>query len=499
MSRKVELSKVKLNAIIGYIFFALYALANFVMSPILVQYLGVSHFGIWKTAGRFFEFANLADGRSSQALKWIIANKQVNSTDSERKQFIGAAYKIWLRFIPLVLVVLTTMVFYFPIFAKGVKQSEIELIMGVGLILATNILIMPLWEIPEAVLIGTNNGYWAKSIQIFYLFILNLAMYLLLTNGYGLLALSLAFLTSTVLIVLTMGLLAKIRIQWFSVKKPNKKQISEFWKFSGWVWSWVMIEKLLLVSDLMLFVFLIGVSFVTAYSFSSFVALFGLSITLMMGSAMTPYIARLRSEGNSIDLEKTVKFCRELALYLVLLIAGGILVLNQSFVELWAGKEFYLGNKLNLLIALSFIQIALIRNEAQIHDVGLQIKNRVLLGGFGIFLGGGLAILLFTYIKQDPVWVLTGLIGGRLIMSVIFPILVVKSFGGAISIHRYLLGGIILYFCYHFGATSCGSWVDFIYAAGIIFILLSITFIPIVFSKHSLSVLGRFFIARIFP
>jgi len=491
MNRRVELSKVKLNALVGYIFFFLYALANFIMSPVLLQYLGVTHFGVWKTAGRFFEFANIADGRSAQALKWVIANKQGSSTDIERRQFVGAALIVWLRFIPLVLVVLGLMVCFFPDFIKGIDISEVDLILGLGLILSANILIMPMMEIPEAVLIGTNHGYLAKGIQILYLLIFNFVMYQLLIGGYGLLVISVTLLFSTFLTALTTGFVAKAKIQWFSLTWPTKDVVSEFWRFSGWVWVWAIVEKILLLSELMLFASLIGVSFVAYYSFSSFVLLFGLSITLMAGAAITPYLGRLRAESDEAGFERLMNVYRELVLYLVLLIACGVLLLNQSFVSLWVGNEFYLGAVMNLLITVSFVQVALIRSEAQIHDVGLKIKNRVLFGVLGVVLGIAASAGLFMYIEPTPEWILTGLICGRFIMTVMFPRLVTKSMGGSVPLSRYLFGAAILYFCSSYGSIDSNTWLDFIFVTGAVFLILSIVLLPVAFSKKSLILLRK--------
>ena len=102
--------KVKLNAVAGYTHFAISSLLVFFVSPFLVKFLGVSVFGMWKSIEKILSFASIADGRSAQALKWVIANDESSNDLDYKKQFVGSALKIWLYFLPFVTLIVFLLV-----------------------------------------------------------------------------------------------------------------------------------------------------------------------------------------------------------------------------------------------------------------------------------------------------------------------------------------------------------------------------------------------------
>ena len=76
-------------------FFAYYAnfiataVIGFFINPLMLAALGPLVFGVWKSLQRYLDFATLADGRSAQALKWIVASRS-NLPDDEKRRDIGA-------------------------------------------------------------------------------------------------------------------------------------------------------------------------------------------------------------------------------------------------------------------------------------------------------------------------------------------------------------------------------------------------------------------------
>ena len=101
-----------------------------------------------------------------------------------------------------------------------------------------------------------------------------------------------------------------------------------------------------------------------------------------------------------------------------------ILMLNHSFVSLWAGEELFIGSLENLLIVILMVQLLLIRNEAFLIDVSLDIKKKVLLGVSSILLSSLFAILGYYYIDNSIVVIFIGIFLGRLHVLSIFPIIV---------------------------------------------------------------------------
>ncbi len=456
-------TKIKLNVLTGYLYFFVYAFINFLISPFLVSYLGPYHFGIWKSVNRIFDLASFSDGRSSQALKWVIANKLETSSDREKSQIIGGAIKIWLFFLPLMVLVISLLYYFLPILIKDIRIDDNQLIQGMGVILGVNILLKPLLEMPDAVLIGSNNSYVSKSIQIFWLVTSNIIMAYLVFIGYGIIQLASVLTVTTFINGACVLFITRRKFSWLSPVKPNKKQINDFFSYSKWILMWSFVEKLLLSTEILVLGFFLGAIAVANYTFTSFIAQFGLSVSLIFGSSITPYIGKLLSKQDNRASELILMF-RESIMFITIIIASCMLIFNKSFVSLWVGTSYYLGDMINLLIVISFIQITWIRSESQVHDLGLLIKQRVIWGVLSSILSFLLAYLFFELSNGSMEYIFLGIIIGRLIMNLLIPRIVTKDLNVCpINIKKYGLAFLILVSSFYLGSIILlEDWFSFV-------------------------------------
>src|SRR5690606_14668236 len=109
----------------------------------------------------------------------------------------------------------------------------------------------------------------------------------------------------------------------------------------------------------------------------------------------------------------------QVVIAIALIAAGGTLLFNRSFVMLWAGEEYYLGSKLNLLIALAFCQIALLRCDAQVLDATLNVRCRAIMGASVSVIAVVGAVAAFRFTAQIEASYLA-LLGARLILNVTY-------------------------------------------------------------------------------
>ena len=64
-----------------------------VVTPMVVNGLGSSLFGVWQILGRLITYVHAADGRPTQALKWVIANQQVVDDDEAKRRMLAARWE----------------------------------------------------------------------------------------------------------------------------------------------------------------------------------------------------------------------------------------------------------------------------------------------------------------------------------------------------------------------------------------------------------------------
>jgi len=417
------LKGIKKNALANYLNFGINSILLFFLNPLLVKYLGTATFGTWKAVQKYLDFTSIADGRSTQALKWIIASEASNTQVDEKQQAIGSAIVVWLFFLPFLLIISALIIYFLPFSIKNVEVSEYGMIRSVGIILVLNIILNPLLGIPDAVLVGLNKGFKSTRITTFWFIISNLMMALLAYQGYGIVTLSIVVVLTTILNGLSVLIICKKDTEWFDYQRPPKRQIKKFFNFSSFILLWSLVARLLSSSELLVISFVLGPVIITKYTFTSYVVQFGVTISMLAVSSITPSLGRIIGEKEFEKAITIVRGTRNLTFGFSIIFASLILVLNPSFVKLWMGSDYYLGNTVNGLIALSLLQLILVRNEALIQDLGLNIKGKVIIGVGSSFLSICCAVLLFKYFNSIE-YIFIGIILGRLPLSISLPLMV---------------------------------------------------------------------------
>ena len=62
---------------------------SFVITPLLVAGLGDYLYGAWRVLERLIGYISPASGRSTQALKWTLANQQASTDYEEKRRYVG--------------------------------------------------------------------------------------------------------------------------------------------------------------------------------------------------------------------------------------------------------------------------------------------------------------------------------------------------------------------------------------------------------------------------
>ena len=447
--------KAKDNASSGLLFFATKILVTLIMNPLLIQFLGSSHFGIWKSIENFLGFASVADGKATQALKWTIANQE-SSTDFDRKRrLLSSALYIWIAFLPLMSILIGLFVYFSPELIKGVDAVDHALIATVFLLLGINLIITPLFGIPESVLIGTNQGKVTYYNDIVWSIVAALLMYMTIVLDFGLEELAYIILSITVLKGLNLLLLTRKRVVWFALLKPDKREVISFFKFSSWVLGWAFISRFLLSSEILLISIFIGSESVSKYIFTAYVAITGVSVAAIITSAVTPGLGMLIGKKDYLKSQKVVRELREFSFTFGVFVGTMVIILNESFISLWTGQELFLGWEINLLIVLLMIQLISIRNEAFLIDLSLNIRTKVLLGVASVLLSFTFAIMSYWHISESISSLLLGILIGRFVLFVMFPFLTNKmidnTFRQFLSFKQILMGVIFI---------SIASWIN---------------------------------------
>lgn len=423
-------SDLKMNTIALYGNFVIVAVIGVIFSPMLVRLLGQEQFGIWKGSLRLLDLTAVADGRATQALKWVVAHDDSREDTANKQRMIGASLLVWCIWLPILLGGLTLVVVGLPSFIGGISERNLPIARLAVMILGANMVMTALLGIPDALLVGTNQGWRSYLLTTFYLVLSNVGMVIAGYLGFGIIGVAASTMIFSVLNGVSTYFVARARIPWLGVKLPSIKQLKQLLNFSNLTMVWMIVRMVMLASDVLLIGYFSGAQLVSRYTFFAYVTQFALSICLMTSSAAAPKLGSLIGSGQMAEAAARLKQLRAMLFCTIIVLAGGIILCNQAFVSLWIGPQFYLGDPANLMMVAVLVQLALIRFEGQIQDVSLTIGKKVLWGAIFTALSFALAAAFYSA-TGSLAMMFTGLLLGRLPLNFVFAMLV----------HRMVPGG----------------------------------------------------------
>ena len=484
--------KSKLNALSSYINYSITAILSFFIQPYLIRLLGNTSFGVLKQIQKLMDFASVADGRASQALKWIIANKS-NSTTDEKRQAVGCSLKVWMYFSPFLIIAIAVIVYILPFSIHNLDKNMQGTVRMVGFILGMNIVLNPLFNIPDAVLVGVNETYKTTYAKTFGHIISTILMVYVAYLGFGIVGITLVTLGISFLVGITIFIICKYSVKWFGIKKPDKKQVSSFLNFSVWVLMWTFVNRLFLAEETLLVAWLIGAEKVTDYTVTSYIYVMALSIALVTTSAAMPGLGNMYGKKDFTACKKIVNSVREINLFMASVFACIILLLNKNFVTLWMGEIYYMGDWVNLLIVLIMVQLILIRNEGQLQDISLDIRSKVLYGLLAAVLGLILGIILYKFTNKLET-IFLGLFIGRVFTSIKFPNLVKQIFSVKNEYGKMFILITLIVLCFFIGKyiPLITNWISFIIIAILLTIIVLLSNYILLLSKENKKIIFKF-------
>ena len=398
------------------------------MNPLLVGGLGAYSFGALQILGRLAGYASAADGRPSQALKWTIARQEASGDHSEKRRTVGSAVVVWFLFLPI----LATLAACLAWLAPGWLSAPPELRDNVRLtaaLLGANLILTNLTDLPRSVLQGGNLGYKRMGLST-----------MVLGGGAGLTALALYFdaglvgvaaaqLATTLLTGLLFYAVVRKYVAWFGVAKPSRHDVRRLGTLSTWFLAWRLIKQLMMASDVVVLGMLHSVEIVAAYSLTKAIpdTLIGM-IAIVVG-AILPGLGRIIGSG---DRSKAVGVRSEIMAltWLVATSVGATVILwNRAFLQLWVGEEYDAGATATLLLIVMAAQLVLIRNDAQIIDLTLDVRHKVLMGAISALVSLACATLLVRVFDLGVTGLCLGFVAGRSILSLDYPWLAGRFLG----------------------------------------------------------------------
>ena len=236
--------------------------------------------------------------------------------------------------------------------------------------------------------------------------------------------------------------LARTYVVWFGASRPARAETRSLASLAAWLAGGDLIAKLLLGSDVLILGTLLSPAAVTTYVLTAYaprpaVAVHGSAV----GAAM-PGLAGLIGERQYGRAALARGDLMILTWLFATAVGTTILLWNRSFVALWVGAEHYGGAVVDLLIVCIAFQTAFIRADAFIIDAALRSWLRVLIAAVAAVVTITLAVVLTRALGIAGLCL--GVLAGRLIQTVAYPVLAGRCVGGSSGVTPATLGRAVL-------------------------------------------------------
>jgi O-antigen/teichoic acid export membrane protein len=486
LSDKGLTKKAYLNALTVVLEYGASLLVGFLVTPLMVVGLGNYLFGLWQVLVRLIGYLTPTSGRPAFALKATLVNQQASTDYDQKRRYVGSSIIIWLLFLPFLIGLGGTVTWFVPYWVHA-PAAYVWIVRAVSGLLVFNTIFDALSSVPQVTLQGENLGYKRMGMSVLLIFVGGALTWLALYLKTGIVG------VAVVGVVLTFGRglfyfgIVKTYSPWFGMSKPQLAETRQMLGLSLWFMGWNLVTSLLLSGDVVVLGLLNSVDSVTNYSLTKYVpeTLIGVIVIIVFG--IMPGLGSIVGTG---DYGRAIRLRDEINsfIWLVATVFGAsVLIWNRVFIGLWVGTNHFAGSIPNLLIIVAATQLAFIRSDGNVIDLTLRMSQKVLLGLLSVTVSVVAASILVGYFKLGIVGLCSGIIGGRLIMSIGYPVLIGRFLNVSLSsqinrMFRPILVASLIFLAAmgvdRFGSIMVGTgikgWLIFILSAGATGIVMSL-------------------------
>ena len=338
-------SQLRIGAVMSYLNMALGTLIPMFYTPVMLSLLGQSEYGLYKLSNTVTSYLSLISfGIGSAVVRYLVKYRSEGDKDGEERMF--GLFNIIFFVIALITLIVGVVIAFNVDLIYGQSLSDNQLFeMTILVVLLTINTAINFSATPYTAVVTCHERFiFLQIVNVFTTVLTPIANIIVLFLGFK----SIGMVVSSLLLTIVVRVIYIIYVKFSIGLKPRYKNmptylIKELLVFSFWIFVSNVVNQLYNATDTVIIgaVPTLATTGVAIYNVGATFTNMMQSFTTGINSVLTPRINTMVFTGSSnIELTDMVIRFGRIQAYIVALVCSGFITFGQSFINLWAGKEY---------------------------------------------------------------------------------------------------------------------------------------------------------------
>lgn len=364
-----KVNQLKTGVVISYINLLIGNIIPFIYTPIMLNILGKSQYGLYGIASSVMGYLNLLNfGIGSAIIRYLTKYTVNNDKKGEQKMF-GLFMFLYTIIAVLIAVIGTIVAFNINVFySSNLTASELETLKVLLLLMTFNTAVFFPFSLYTSVVLAHEKYIFNKVTCVISTILSPAVNLIMLFMGFA----TIGLVISSTILNIVMCLLNAVYCHRKLHIKPDFHQmpfnlLKEIFSFSAFIFLGDIVNMLYWSTDKLILGSMVGTVAVAVYNVGATFNNYVQQISVAISGVLIPRINTLVFKtGKQKELSDMFTKVGRLQFLIISFIVSGFIVFGQQFIVIWAGADYYEAFPVALLVMLP-VTIPLIQN------VGLNI------------------------------------------------------------------------------------------------------------------------------
>lgn len=316
-------------------------LLSFFIAPITVNALGSVYYGIWTLLMQFTGYLWLFDFGVRESVVKFVAQHHAADRKEELVRVVRTAVSVYGAIGLIAMTAVSGLTLALP-YAFNIPPEAVGPARIAAFITGATIALSFVFNVFVGVVMGLQQFYRLAPVGLFFSLVRTGLIYVLLTNGYGIVTLAVVQFVMSLIFNLLIYRLCRAQLPYLTVRliRPRREEALNLLNYGKFVLIANMGDKIVFGTDSIVIAAFQPVSALTFYAIGGSLVEYLRSFIASMGSFFNPVASGLDARNHVSRLGEVVIGGSKAAVMLGLPVCIAFVVLGERFVALWMGPEY---------------------------------------------------------------------------------------------------------------------------------------------------------------